>query len=320
MNNDDSGSWLSFDLGGASLVAMIITAFLAGIFSIIPNVFDKVTAPRAALSLSVISGPVLKTDAGYVAIYSLTLANSGKTRLTGVRASAEVPGGRVEQAVLAQEGGDQPVTSAANGQAVVQVRSMLPTEKVTTTFQMTSPSAPLAPKFSARSEETLGAMGVPSAAARGAYTDRFQIASAVLGMITAALAVLTTRLGFGVGRQDTISFVGTLIGTSEATDLLVRAPMFTTYALASDIIASQARRAPVEDRNKYIQALKTLLLVPRLNPTSRRVVEDNLKMLGATLSDEERSNITKARRKVRNYSDLRLQANALALPQGNSGP
>jgi hypothetical protein len=132
--------WIRF---GGIATAIILPAFFAGIFSLIPNLFDRLFLPQAKLQYWIISSPAINVGSQFTSIYSLQIVNTGSAKITGVDASVFIQGGSVAKATIGENGGDRPTINGLDSGTRLTIRSMFPQEKLTAAILVsaTSPSA-----------------------------------------------------------------------------------------------------------------------------------------------------------------------------------
>jgi hypothetical protein len=238
----------------AGWIALILPAVLAGVFSLIPNLFERFTSPEAALSYSLISSPSIRTTTGYSRIFSLTIENSGTTRITGVEANLSLAGGLIERMSIGDSSGDRPQIGTAEDGGRMTVRSMFPKERIAVTALATSGNPATKPAISVRSDQTLGS---PSAARdndEASKTSRWTAILAALG------ALIATAAGFFAFRSTKESLSGTsFYSLNDRTFLMDRDPIVDreeVLMFIADLVGSQfltERLIKLEYKCKYVQ-------------------------------------------------------------------
>jgi len=282
-------------------LALVLPAVLAGVFSLIPNVFERITSPEASLSYSLISSPSIRTTTGYSRILSLTIENSGTTRITGVEASITFAGGTIERMSVGDSSGDRPQIGTAEETGRITVRSLFPKERIAVTALATSLSPATRPSISVRSEQTLGLPKATKDEDRDDNSPKWTAILAALGALTATgLGLFTLRNQRGnisseyfhmmnaradipdrvVDTSEAIMFIADLVGSPQLTERLEARKYKMLYVQFADILAASAELGKGEQRRRMIAGLKSILMLPFLHDTSKTIIEDYLTKLG----------------------------------------
>lgn len=309
-------NWMRWGWFGS---AILLPAVFAGLFSLIPNLFDRLMAPRAKLEYHIVSSPSINTAGSHRSIYSIALVNAGGAKLTDIVALVSVPRGVVEQANLDTTGGEQPQLIRAPTTARVTIKSMFPRERSTAVFLITTPAPGIRPVVSVRSAETMGIVSEPTQEKEQVpfWFALFPAFGVVMG---AMLAILLRRsriassaglgrpgvLG-GITRPDVIGLVATYVDLPELDQALVFQMSDVTYIRFAEILLRTAKKRDEAVRNRCISALKALILSPFMHERALAIVENNLQILQpgvdcALLHEKRKSiqDIQEYRREVRN--------------------
>lgn len=288
----------------AGWIALILPAILAGVFSLIPNLFERLTAPESSLSYSLISSPSIRTTTGYSRIFSSTIENSGTTRITGVEANLSLAGGVIERMSIGDSSGDRPSIGTAEDGGRMTVRSMFPRERIAVTALATSGNPATKPAISVRSDQTLGAMSAARDEDQASKTARWAAILAALGALTATAAgffvfrsqkenlsaidfySMSARSAIAdrelvVDREEVLMFISDLIGHPPLTERLTALEYDCKFVQFADMLAEIADTSRGEQRRRMIAGLRSILLVPYLHDMTRKVIEDYLFKLGA---------------------------------------
>ncbi|MDD9197212.1 hypothetical protein PVK62_15395 [Aliivibrio sp. S3MY1] len=67
----------------------IIPAIIAGLFALIPKIYDEMNEPKASLEYTVFKGPLLRTGEQYKTIVSIEVENTGKKVLSNAVTTIE---------------------------------------------------------------------------------------------------------------------------------------------------------------------------------------------------------------------------------------
>jgi len=285
-------------------LAIVLPAFLAGIFSLLPNVFDRFTSPEAALSYSLISSPSIQTPTGYSRIFSLTIENSGSARVTGVEATLAFVGGKIERMSIGDSAGDQPRIQTFDDGGHVSVRSMFPKERIEVVALSTSVNTANKPTISVRSDQTIGRLVPASDNLRDKKVTKWTAILAGLGALIASIlgviAIRAMKLSSAefylttdngrirnhddvVDRHEAIMFIADLVRNEPLTARLRELNYKVMYVQFADLLAEAAESVRGKQHSRVVAGLRSILLIPNLNGTTRPVVEDYLTKLGATM-------------------------------------
>ncbi len=285
-------------------IALVLPALLAGIFSLIPNIFERFTSPEAELSYSFISSPPIRTPTGYSRIFSLTIENSGTTRITGVEANISVSGGAIDRISIGDSAGDRPITGTTEDSGRMTVRTMFPKEKIGVIALATSNNPGSRPSISVRSDQ---ALGQPQPVSDGNETKNAPKLAAILAALGAFLATMAAYLTFKlqkngdslllgqiysqsklldvVDRKEAIMFIADLVNFPPLTARLTQLNYDIMYVQFSDILAEFAYVSNKDLSKRMVAGLNAILLVPYIHDTTRKVIEDYIVKLGGTPLD-----------------------------------
>lgn len=289
MSNDGD----RFSKLGIFLGASVAPAFFAGIFALIPNLFDRIAAPKSKITYSSISSPSIKTGNQFSKIFSVSLVNEGSIKLTNVDATVAVPIGNIAASSLDQIAGDRPEISRLNDGVRLTVRSMFPKERVGITVLITSQSPSLNPKIAVRSDQVLGEQTQISANPTTDTPEKFFFLFPSLGAALAAPTVFFLRKRnprlFDIDRKDAISAISNYLDLPDINSLSML-DREISYAQFSDILFRMSKNND-EIAERCILALKSLLIAP-MAKTSREIVESHLAELGKALDETSKSRVT----------------------------
>jgi len=285
-------------------IALVLPALLAGLFSLIPNIFERFTAPEAALSYSFISSPPIRTPTGYSRIFSLTIENSGTTRITGVEANISVSGGVIDRISIGDSAGDRPIIGTADDTGRMTVRTMFPKERIGVIALATSINPGSRPSISVRSDQ---ALGQPQPFNDGNESKNAPRLAAILAAVGAFIATIAAVLAFRlqrngssfiadqlyrqgrvervVERKEAIMFIADLINFIPLTERLTKLNYDVMYVQFGDMLAEAAYDANRDIKNRMIAGLNAILIVPRLHQTTQNVIKDYIVELVGTRLD-----------------------------------
>jgi len=297
----------------AFLGATLVPAFFAGVFALIPNLFERFASPDSKISYSTIVSPPIRTGTDFSRIFSVAVLNEGSLKVTNVDATVAIPVGSIQTASLDQSAGDRPQVSTLNGGVRLTVRSMFPKEKVSITVLVASPSATSVPTVSVRSDQVLGNVSEPSANSSSDLPKWFFLFPAFGAALAAPLLFFTSKrarqqLTGGISREDTISVIITYLDIPALNPLsLVNHDM--SFARLADLIFRIAQN-DASMSAKCVLALKSLLIVP-MNSDSREIVVSYLEDLGIPLDENGEKRSSLLRQSIKNHAQLRAVIKAV---------
>lgn len=285
----------------------VLPALIAGVFSIAPKIYDVLVEPTASLTYRLASGPELGAPDGYRKILSAVVLNTGKKPLTDVKASLELPDGRVERHRVVETSGLTPSTLAGDQSVTVTLPSLHPGENLTLAAMVLIPQPTVEPKFVLRSKEVLGTAAADPPAGRERRLDLFGAILAAASVFAMSLGVMLKLRGGGLpfgpaSKQDVLFYIAGRLGLSSISDEMRLADARLTYLRMADILLSHGLHAQGPERDKAIQGVKALLLIRDMARVSRDVVISNLKALQGNEYAEEA--VTLLRQKAVSMDDV----------------
>jgi hypothetical protein len=200
------------------LFVVFIPLIIAVLGPLSPKLYEEIAKPRASLFYRVLSGPAIGESGRFQQIFSISVVNSGKVPLTGVRAEIQTRSGQIEKLVVDQnDTGLRPTITSAAATYEISIERMLPTDSLSLSAMTTSSQADPGIQISVRSNEVRG-----TRQEGGAPTDTSSwmvvLAPVIGGVVGVALALLASVAGFfGLRRvsdvrqvQTTEDFVGNI--------------------------------------------------------------------------------------------------------------
>lgn len=287
------------------LLYAIVPAIIAGSFSIAPKLYDIVTEPNAKLTFSVTRGPELESGGQYRRITSVRVVNSGKKALHHVQSEFNLPLGNFESFRLQESSGLRPNIKESKTAISVEINTLHPREDFTMVAMELIPDLKTVAKFHLRSDEVLGSHEV--APEKNKYLDIF--GALLSGMSVFLMVVILSRKRsflFRPEREDNIFYLLMRLGITEITEKIKFSSAPLTYLRSADILLELGSRGDEETREKCIKALKCLLLIGNIAPSSLNVIEGNIQRLsGNSYSPDEIKAIKKHATSIFKASSIR---------------
>jgi len=299
--------------------AILLPALFAGLFSLIPNLFDRLMAPKAKLEYNIASSPSINTGGNNKSIYSLSLLNSGGAKLTNIVAKITLPRGAVEQANIDISSGEQPRLVPINNGSEVYISSLFPGERSTATFLVAAPTPGVRIDVKVRSSEVLGKASEPSDKKEQPVPPWFALFPAFGVVIASLMSVTLFRnsriaklVGFpisptlsGLDRDDVIGLIATYVDLPELDAAFVFRAAEVTYLRFSEVLVRIAIKSDEEVRSRCVAGLKCLALSPHMNERSHAVVLKNVSWIDPTA---DVANLNALRDTIRTMMEFRREA------------
>lgn len=294
---------------GKAWLLLIPPALVAGLASGIPALIEWMSAPSSRLEYTIITGPALPTGNEYKRIYSVTVVNTGDTKLTSVSATVEPKNGRLESPIAEALGRPDVKISTDNSSATLTAPNLLPGEKVSATMLVSSTTPDASPHFVVRSGETLG---VPGYASISSSRSPWLLWTGVLAGFGASLGglvsgILARRLAGRVpGRDDVIWFITQRLNLEQLDALMPSSIGRVTFMAMADLLERFVRKeVDAENKHRAMQALKALLVAPNMWPSSRASIVETIKGLDGSFSDLELQGIVERSSEARTQVGIR---------------
>jgi len=289
-----------------NLKQIFITAAITCIFTIAAAfIADFITTKQANLSYTVASGPPLQLQGSYKRIFSVSVQNNGRKEVLDAYASIEVRAGTIEEASYSASA-DMELNEKREDTRYKLIAPIInPKENFSISLLVSTISPEFSPQITVRGRGVTGSLR--SSASGGKFEILYLIAGAVaalLGLISSMSPMVRRISAFTsassrnpifipsastmgpFNRNELIAYILGLCSLNEHSRLIRFAPSEITYRGASDYVVSEALASQSAERNKYITALKCMLLLANISEDSIMVIVSALKSLENTSDDE----------------------------------
>jgi len=291
------------------LIFAIIPAFIAGFFSIVPKIYDVLTEPKSELIYSVVDGPGLDVQGNIRKIYSVRIINGGKKTLTDIQAQIRLAKGEIEQFKLLDPSGIKLSSNGTKDALLVNAGTLHSTEYFVISAMLLMPLSDTNVVFTLRSKEVLGKIkseheGKKSAKSDliGAMLASFSVFVMVILVASGRLPLITIILG---GKQDILYYIAARLGFTSLTNQLSVFGTGLTYLRMADIFLSSGL-SNEKLRPLSIKALKCMLIIKDIFPTSLNVVKKDIQILEReNFSEKEVNMLRKESISLSDYMKLR---------------
>ncbi len=279
----------------AGVIIVLGPAIIGGLITIAPTIYQQVTAPRAVLTYARTAGPAISTPSGFVQISTLTIENSGRVPLTSIVVDVGTEHGQIESSAINSPKGVVAKEQSSAKEYVVNVERLLPNDVVRASVMTASNSSDDPLSVAVRSNEVVGTLAPGSDEANRKEGVLKSITFALLGTLFAATGVFFAGLQFRRGRLlDVLAYgsgdvVRYVLVLSRVVPLNFEAFMDDTrlsYIAAGDLFLEAGLRGDDDTKSRCVTGLKALLSA-RMMEASAMSIRDNLRRLGATLSDAD---------------------------------
>lgn len=265
------------------VIYVILPTVVAGFFSVAPKLYDIWTEPNAELKYSLINGPEIQVEKGFQRIILITVQNTGKKPLTNVNAELAILNGKFESYKVQEKSGINLLTLSKDNQITLTVKKIFPNEYFSISLLLLNSVPESSPSFTLRSEEVLGTekLSTLDKDIKTTFLSGLLVALSVLTMSIVAFITITKKgSGFPVRyKQDAIFYIPARLGLTEIINELQLKDFDLTYLRMADVLLSHGLQTSGDKRQKYIFALKLMLLIKNIAKTSQLVIINNIQLL-----------------------------------------
>ncbi|WP_330944533.1 hypothetical protein [Vibrio diabolicus] len=289
------------------LLYAIIPAIIAGLFALIPKVYDEMNEPKANLEYSIFQGPLLKEGEQYKTIVSIEVENTGKKVLSNVVAIVESYAD-IESENLTSSMGFEPKLTSVDS-VKVSAGKMHPNDKFSLSLMLSSETNILPPKIALRADEVVGT--IKSSKKDNSKNVSF-FSSLLSGMsvfVMSAYFIVKSRFGTTIpsilSKHDNLFYIAAKVGSKDLVDAISEQGGSLTYLRFSDIIFYLGESGVLKKQDA-INGLECLLLVDEIAASSRKHIERNLTVLSdAEINAEHLASFRQKSKSIKNSFELR---------------
>ncbi|ELH5920451.1 hypothetical protein [Vibrio tarriae] len=289
------------------LLYAIIPAIIAGLFALIPKIYDEMNEPKANLEYSIFQGPLLKAGEQYKTIVSIEVENTGKKVLSNVVAIVESYAD-IESESLTSSMGFEPKLTIVDS-VKVSAGKMHPNDKFSLSLMLSSQTNILPPKIALRADEVVGT--IKSSKKDNSKNVSF-FSSLLSGMsvfVMSAYFIVKSRFGTTLpsilSKHDNLFYIAAKVGSKDLVDAISEQGGSLTYLRFSDIIFYLGESGELKKQDA-INGLECLLLVDEIAASSRKHIERNLTVLSdAEINAEHLANLRQKSKSIKNSFELR---------------
>ena len=300
---------------------MVVPAFVAGFFSILPTIYTQLTKPRAELTYTIVSGPTMSATDGRRRIFAAVIQNTGKIPLAHVEIALNTQNAKIENMVVVNNL-LHPVISLTP--PTVTVNRMLPNERAEISVMILSNTTDPTLEVDARSDEAIATLADAGKTRNESKTVLILLGGVLSGF---SVALMITATGFFLRRRrridldfaryyidldfgrnykaDTITLIAGLSGVVPMREEMLMTKHEVTYARLADIFLFTGIMGSSNDRMKCIAGLKSLLWIFEIAEQSLQRIRDNIEELDGSLDDGEFQKIREQAEKNRDIREVR---------------
>ncbi|WP_305374634.1 hypothetical protein [Photobacterium leiognathi] len=246
----------------------IIPELIAGLFALLPKIYDEINEPKANLQYSFFKGPLLKVNNKYKTIVSIEIENTGKKVLSNIITIIE-PYAVIESISLTNSMG---LEQKVKNEGIIKVteKIMHPNDKITISLMLSSNSNIVSPNVTLRADEVIGSIKTTT------NKNSISISSGLLSAFSVFIMSLTfiikskfgTRIPTPLSRMDNIYYISTKIKNDNLIKSIHEYNGNLTYLRFSDIILYLYNNNEIE-KNIAISILKCLLLINEIATSTK---------------------------------------------------
>lgn len=270
---------------------LIPPALVAGVFSLLPNIYSSLTSPDAKLTYYVVTGPALPSGDGEDRIYYVTVTNAGDTKISGIKAIGQIRGGSFQQVVSSSPERDDLEVGKVAGSVRMTVPNLLRGESAAMTMLVRTQRNGASPTFNVRSNDVKGVLEYPSNIANSRAKNTFTTIAAILAGLGAVLGALSSRLILRRNRKtpdrpEVIWYVVQSLRLDRMRPHLPANWPEMRYSALSDLLERCFEEGDDKEKRLALAGLKSLFLAPMIAQNSRAIIIEDLKRLDPSFNDE----------------------------------
>lgn len=289
------------------LLYAIVPAIIAGLFALIPKVYDEMNEPKANLEYSIFQGPLLKAGDQYKTIVSIEVENTGKKVLSNVVAIVESYAD-IESDNLTSSMGFEPKLTSADSVKVLAGK-MHPNDKFSLSLMLSSKTNILPPKIALRADEVVGTLKSSKKDNSKNVSFFSSLLSGMSVFVMSAYFIVKSRFGTTLpsilSKHDNLFYIAAKVGNKDLVDAISEQGGSLTYLRFSDIIFYLGHSGELKKQDA-INGLECLLLVDEIAASSRKHIERNLKVLSdAEINTEHLARLRQKSKSIKNSFELR---------------
>ncbi|MBC8238514.1 MAG: hypothetical protein H8E76_09840 [Helicobacteraceae bacterium] len=287
----------------------IIPAFIAGIFTVAPKLYDEITEPKATLSYQITKGPILVENNIQKTIYAINIKNDGKKPLTGISSIINTKNS-IEAITIYEHTGLNPKVNKDKQPYSVSVETLHPKEFFSISLMVVANNTEPKIEFILRSKETLGF--VEEITNKTQSIDFLSALAAALSVFAMALYFLV-RLKSGKivpyifnDKTDIIYYLLVKLELLDIVELYRTNDDDITFRRLGDILFAKANSNDAEKKKNAILGLKSLLLINNIAESSKKLIVRNIKILEENDYSQDEIDLIKSKsEKISNEIELR---------------
>ncbi|REL28211.1 hypothetical protein DXX93_17650 [Thalassotalea euphylliae] len=265
----------------------VIPALIAGLFTLIPKIYDEVSEPEAKLEYSVLRGPSVEVSGQNKWIVMVKVENTGKKILSNVVAHIE-SSDTLEAIELTKSSGLSPQIDRENG-LNLRVNRMHSNDFFTVSLMLTSSSRLIHPKIALRSDEVLGNLIIHTQDSSEFSVLGFLIPTLSV-FIVASLVLRKSENGraalVGFDKINSLFYIAAKMGISDIVQFLNVSDSNTTYLRFADLLVYKAINDESQKDN-VIKGLKSLLLIGEVADSTIEHIERHIENLEEVMYNSE---------------------------------
>jgi len=276
---------------------VILTAGVTCVFTIIATLIVYfITTKTPALTYTISEGPVLPAQHEYKKIYLFEVRNTGRQEVKSILAQAKLKDGKIDEVGLETSPGITPHIRQEPSLYSVEIPVLNPKEEANLSLIITVPNPASKPTFSVRGTGVVGAIaekkGEPAsvifgvimgviAAFMGIFASFSKFSQKFLGTdVIKVTSMLLKPPSEIIARKEIIAYILSRCGLNEESSLIRFSSTSITFMGVADFIHLEALKHGTKERKFYQKALKCLLLIKNISPTTREVILRAIKSIG----------------------------------------
>lgn len=294
------------------LLIVLIPAFIAGFFALTPKIYDIITEPKKVLNYSINIGPAIQEISGYKSILVIEIKNNGKAKLNNITGTIQLREGAIEKMTFKDSNSLHPTIIPHDKSIEITCKSLLYNDNIIISLLAQTVSHKPNVEITIRSDEIRAEEILLNEKNKNdSYLSIIGAALSAISVFVMSIFVIKNKSLLNIigkaayKNKNDILFYIAINSSNEELIEMVNQNEKLAYLRFSDSISEKFKKT--KDK-KLISAQYCLLLIKEIVEDSRKIIFENLKLMGcANLPDEDIKKIDKVRTndliKIRNEID-----------------
>lgn len=258
---------------------ILIPAIIAGLFSLAPTIYQKITEPKVNFNYSISQGPTIQEDSFYKKIIVVTINNDGQKLINNINGQIFFENGLIKSYSFKDTNLLTPNVTNNINDICFKIQSMLPSDSISFSLLIEATIENPQLNISIRSDESLA---IDNNTINNKPIEYISILSAILAGLSVLLMALTITKSKSlqktvfslvkIYKNDLLFYLSILLQDDEISDVVMKNETIS-YMRMSDLIYRQYTLTPDE---KYRKGQFCLYIINEMANSSKCIVKLNL--------------------------------------------